>query len=216
MHDGTDGAKAITLEGAQAMRLRPMMATRRGIGYRRVLRAMLFAMLLPLTACQTVTLSDLNPFGDSSGPQPCPPSAALADAVSITEFGRGSSRDDSNVIHSARIEGTVFDCQVVGSQVQGRLGVVGTLMLGRKGKAGPVSLPIFIALTRAGTDVVSKRFDTIEFEVERGATTAQFEKAIPDFTFNLASGESTLSYEILTGFNLTPDQIEYNRKRFGG
>jgi hypothetical protein len=198
------------------MRAGMMTPARRGRLRRRVLRAAFVALMAPLAGCQTVTLSDLNPFGGSSEPQPCPPAAALADAVSMTEFGRGQSRDDSNIIYSARIEGTVFDCQVVGSQVIGRVGVVGTLTLGRKGKAGPVSLPIFVALTRAGTDVVSKRFDTVEFEIERGATTAQFEKAIPDYTFSLAGGESTLSYEILTGFNLTPEQIEYSRQRFGG
>jgi hypothetical protein len=190
-------------------------SARRGKLRRRAIPVVLVAMLASLSGCQTVTVSDLNPFGGSSEPQPCPPSAALADAVSITEFGRGPSRDDNNIIYSARIEGTVFDCQVNGGQVVGRLGVVGTLTLGRKGTAGPVSLPIFIALTKSGSEIVSKRFDTVEFEIERGATTAQFEKAIPDYSFNVG-GESTLDYEILAGFNLAPEQVEYNRRRFGG
>jgi hypothetical protein len=176
----------------------------------------LSALVAPLAGCQTITLSDMNPFGDSAEPQPCPAANMLADAAAISEFGRGAARDESNVIYSARFEGAVFDCQVVGGQLTGNLGMVGTLTLGRKGKAGPVSLPIFIALTRGGTDVVSKRFDSIELEVERGQTAAQFEKSVPDFAFSMASGESTLDYEILVGFNLTPDQIEYNRRNFGG
>ncbi|NND49929.1 MAG: hypothetical protein HKN60_06735 [Rhizobiales bacterium] len=161
-------------------------------------------------------MTDLNPFSGESEVQACPPAATLADAVSITEFGRGNTRDAANVIYSARLEGSIYECTVSGGQVSGRLGVAGTLTLGRKGKAGPVTLPIFIALTRGGVDVVSKRFDTIEVTVERGATTAQFEKAIPDYTFNLVSGETAVTYQILTGFNLRPDQIEYNRKALGG
>ncbi len=178
--------------------------------------ALLASPLLFLQACQTITMTDLNPFGGGSEVQPCPTAAALADAVAITEFGRGNTRDQGNIIYSARIEGSIYECEVVGSQVRGRLGIAGTLNLGRKGKAGPVTLPIFIALTKGDTQVVSKRFDTVEVTVERGATTAQFEKAIPDYTFNLVNGESTTGYEVLTGFNLTPEQVEYNRRSFGG
>lgn len=178
--------------------------------------ALLVSLLLVLQACQTIRMTDLNPFGGESEAQPCPSAATLADAVVITEFGRGNTRDQGNVIYSARLEGTIYECEVIGGQVRGRLGIAGTLNLGRKGKAGPVTLPIFIALTRSGVEVVSKRFDTVEVTVERGSTTAQFEKAIPDYTFNLASGETTVTYQILTGFNLRPDQVEYNRKSFGG
>jgi hypothetical protein len=169
---------------------------------------------LVLAGCQSVKMSDLNPFG-SSASQPCPPAATLADAVTLTEFGRGNARDENNIVHSARIEGTLFDCEVVGGQVRGRLGIVGSVNLGRKGTAGPVTLPLFVALTRANAEVVSKRFDTVEVEVLRGETTAQFEKSIPDYAFALAGDESTLSYEILTGFNLRPDQVDYNRGQGG-
>lgn len=169
-----------------------------------------------LAACQTITVSDLNPFGEGEGAPPCPASVALAETVNLTQFGRGNERDDSNIIHSARIEGTVFECTVSGAQVSGDLGIAGTFKLGQKGKAGPVSLPIFIALARDGTDVVSRRFDTIEIELERGATTALFEKSVPDFAFVLSSGETTERYQILVGFNLTPEQVEYNRIKFGG
>ena len=170
---------------------------------------------LVLAGCQTVSLSDLNPFG-SSTPEACPPAATLADAVNITEFGSGSSRDDSNVIYTATIQRTLFDCQVSAGRVTGRLSVIGNLDLGRKGKAGRVSLPIFIALTRNDSEIVSKRFETIEVEVAGGSSSATFDKAIPDYTFNLGGGEQTLSYEILAGFNLTPEQIDYNRKQLDG
>jgi hypothetical protein len=172
------------------------------------------ALGLALAACETsFTMSDLNPFG-SSEPQPCPPGGALADAAVLTEFGRGNDRSDKNVVYKARIDRTVFDCQVTGDRVVGRVAMVGTVEIGRKGKAGDFTLPVFIALTRNNSEVVSKRFDTIEVTVARGSTTAQFEKTIPDFSFELASRPS-LEYEVLTGFNLTPEQVEYNRKAGG-
>lgn len=185
-----------------------------GFRHRSVCRLGVMGMILLLGGCQSVTLSDLTPFG--SGSQPCPNAAPLVDAVNLTEFGRGNARDESNIVHTARIEGSVFDCDVSGDRVRGRLGVAGSVTLGRKGQAGTVTLPIFIALTRSDSEVVSKRFDTVEVEIERGETTAQFEKVIPDYEFNLAGEASTLSYEILTGFNLRPDQVEYNRKQLGG
>lgn len=200
------------------LRSRERFGARRGNGavWRRAGIAAVLIAGLGLAGCQTVHLSDLNPFSGGDEPQPCPNAGTLADAVTITEFGRGTARDESNIIYSAKIERTHFECDVVGGQVRGRIVLLGTLTLGRKGQSGPVSLPIFVALTRNRSDVVSKRFDEIEFEVERGATTAQFEKAIDDYTFNVGGGETTVDYEILTGFNLTPEQIEYNRTQLGG
>lgn len=176
----------------------------------------MFACSLGLAACETtLSVSDINPFG-SDEPQACPRAAPLADAARLVEFGRGRTNDDGNLRHRAEITGSLFDCEITGTRVTGRLGIVGEVTLGRRGKTGDLTLPVFVALTRSGTDVVSKRFDTVEVTIPRGATSAQFEKVIPDYTFELGSGRTTTDYELLSGFNLTPEQVEYNRRLIGG
>lgn len=172
------------------------------------------AAALFVGACQSFSLSDLDPFS-SSAPQPCPHAATLGDAQTVTEFGRARSEAENNVVYRADIQRTVFECQVAGDMVTGRLAVLGQVTLGRKGRAGDLSLPIFVALTRNGSEIVSKRFDTVTVTVPRGQTTALFEKVIADYSFSLA-GQPSQTYEILSGFNLTPEQIAYNRKQSSG
>lgn len=177
--------------------------------------ACVVALSLALGACETsFTMSDLNPFG-SSEPQPCPPGSPLADAVQLAEFGRAKSQSANNVVYTAQIERAAFDCEVLGDRVTGRLSLTGTVELGRKGKAGDLSLPIFVAVAHNDAEVVSKQFNTVEVTVPRGEKEAQFQKTVQDFSFQLG-GRPTLEFDVLIGFNLTPEQVEYNRKQLGG
>jgi hypothetical protein len=178
-------------------------------------KMVLIVILCGLAGCQTASFSSLNPFSENSTPQPCPPVSLLANAVTITKFGRGESIAAENIIYSARLEDVVFECQVVGSEVRGRLSMAGMLDLGRKGTFGSVTLPVFIALVSEGSEVTSKRFDTIELDIPRGSNSARVEKTIPDYTFLFKDGENTLTYEILIGFNLTREQVFYNRNKPG-
>ena len=162
--------------------------------------------------CST-TVSDIGLF--SSDPPPCPAAGTLIDAATVTEFA-GNSTAQSNVRYRAEITRSAFDCSVSGNAVDGTVALIGEVSLGRRGRAGEISLPIFVAVTLRDKEVVSKRFDTIELTVDRGQTRANFEKVIQDFSFNVGSGRKTADYEILVGFNLTPEQVVYNRKQLDG
>lgn len=175
-------------------------------------KAAAVAAMLATAGC-SATISDINPF--SSEPQPCPPAGTLVDAATVTEFA-GSSTSQSNVRYKAEITRSAFDCSVSGNVVEGTVAMVGEVSLGRRGRVGSISLPVFVAVTLRDQEVVSKRFDTIEMNIDAGQRRASFEKMIPDFSFNLAPGKKTSDYEILVGFNLTPEQVAYNRDQLGG
>lgn len=179
---------------------------------RRYRFAAALALSLAVGGC-SATVSDIGLF--SSDPPPCPSSGTLVDAATLTEFA-GRSTSTSNVRYNAEITRSAFDCSVSGNAVDGRVAMVGEVSLGRRGRAGEISLPIFVAVTLRDQEVVSKRFDTIELTVGRGQQRVTFEKEISDFRFNLGAGHKTSDYEILVGFNLTPEQVAYNRSQLDG
>lgn len=181
-------------------------------GGRRVAGVATVVLGLALGGC-SATLSDIDLF--SSDPPPCPAAGTLIDAATLSEFA-GTSTASSNLRYKAEITRSAFDCTVSGNVVDGTVALVGEVTLGRRGRAGAVSLPIFVAVTLRDQEVISKRFETVELNVSRGQQRASFEKSIPNFRFNVGSGRKTADYEILVGFNLTPEQVAYNRKQLDG
>ncbi|MHA1524307.1 MAG: hypothetical protein ACTSY1_07840 [Alphaproteobacteria bacterium] len=178
-------------------------------------RTMAFVVLamFALSACSTgYTVSDLNPFG-ASEPPVCPTAGTLSDAASVTEFGRGKSRKANNVRYRAEISRSAMTCDISGNKVTGTVALIGEVQLGRKGKSGEMTLPIFVVLTIRNADVIDKRFETVGLTVPQGAKTAGFQHIVQNYTFDIAPGRKSSDYEILVGFNLTPEQIEYNRKQ---
>lgn len=179
-------------------------------------RSMVFVILalFTLSACSTgYTVSDLNPFGGVSEPPVCPTAGTLSDAASVTEFGRGKSRKANNVRYTAQISRSAMTCEISGSRVTGTVALIGEVQLGRKGKSGELTLPIFVALTIRNAEVVDKRFETVGLTVPKGSKTAGFQHIVQNYSFEIAPGRKSSDYEILVGFNLNPEQIEYNRKQ---
>ena len=182
-------------------------------GKRWFLRTAACSAALALSGCST-SFSDINPF--SSEPPPCPSAGTLVDAASITEFAKARSTADSNIRYRAEITRSAFDCSVSGNSVTGTVGIVGEVSLGRRGRAGEITLPLFIAVTLRDAEVVSKRFEVVDVTIPKGQKRASFEKIIPNFDFNIRTGRKTVDYELLIGFNLTPEQVAYNRDQLDG
>lgn len=189
-------------------------ADRAGIVSKRwFLRSAAASAAVALGGCST-SISDVSFF--SSEPPPCPSSGTLVDAATITEFARARSTADSNIRYKAEITRSAFDCSVSGNKVAGTVGIVGEVSLGRRGRAGDITLPLFVAVTIRDAEVVTKRFEVVDVTIPKGEKRANFEKIIPDFDFNIRPGRKTVDYELLVGFNLSPEQVAYNRDQLGG
>ncbi|VAW11067.1 hypothetical protein MNBD_ALPHA09-1463 [hydrothermal vent metagenome] len=182
-------------------------------GKRWFLRAAACSAALAVSGCST-SFSDIDIF--SSEPPPCPSAGTLVDAATITEFAKARSTADSNIRYRAEITRSAYDCSVSGNSVTGTVGIVGEVSLGRRGRAGDITLPLFIAVTIRDAEVVTKRFEVVDVTIPRGQKRASFEKIIPNFDFDIRSGRKTVDYELLIGFNLSPEQVAYNRDQLDG
>jgi len=177
------------------------------------LRTATISAAVAVSGCSTSSFSDISLF--SSEPPPCPSAGTLVDAATITEFAKARSTADSNIRYQAEITRSAYDCSVSGNNVTGTVGIVGEVSLGRRGRAGEITLPLFVAVTIRDAEVVTKRFETVDVTIPKGQKRATFEKIIPNFEFNIRTGRKTVDYELLIGFNLSPEQVAYNRDQLG-
>ena len=60
-------------------------------------------------------------------------------------------------------------------------------------------------------EVISRSYVDINVSIPEGATLARFEFLLEDFKLNFERSKNTSDYQILVGFKLTADQVEFNK-----
>tara|TARA_B100000676_G_C17619427_1_gene600892 strand:+ start:57 stop:635 length:579 start_codon:yes stop_codon:yes gene_type:complete len=184
-----------------------------------------FLLIFFLTSCETVSdfnmpnlgMPDLakyniNPFTRNASQEPtCSKPMILADAISITEFQDFGSNDESNIIYRGRIDRIDYECNIEPNYTLGNLIIIGTLSLGQDAKDNSYTLPAFVAVINKKKEVISRSFVDINVGIPEGATLARFEFVLEDFKLNFERSKNTSDYQILVGFKLTADQVEFNK-----
>ena len=184
-----------------------------------------FLLILLLTSCETVSdfsvpnlgMPDLakyniNPFSRNNSKElTCPKPMILADAISITEFEDFGFNDESNIIYRARIDRIDYECNIEPNYTMGNILIIGTLSLGQDAQNNFYTLPAFVAVINKNKEVISRSYVDINVSIPEGATLARFEFLLEDFKLNFERSKNTSDYQILVGFKLTADQVEFNK-----
>ena len=184
-----------------------------------------FLLIFFLTSCETVSdfsmpnlgMPDLakyniNPFSRNSAQElTCPKPMILADAISITEFKDFGSNEAANIIYRGRIDRINYECSIEPNYTIGNILIIGTLSLGQDAQDNFYNLPAFVAVINKNKEVISRRYVDINVSIPEGATLARFEFVLEDFKLNFERSKNTSDYQILVGFKLTADQVEFNK-----
>jgi hypothetical protein len=165
----------------------------------------LFAALL-LAACSS---------GESTLAPPCPTIVIVQELASLTQFKPGEGRDLTDVVLEGKITGFDGFCETdldkdIAQAVEVELRVVFTAARGPANTDRKGSYSYFVALADREGDTVQKHvFDsTVEFPGNRNRV-APFEELT--LKVPLKPGESGANYTVYVGFQLTPEQLDYNR-----
>lgn len=163
--------------------------------------AVLGLALLPLAGCNT---SKVN-F--------CPVPVILADASQLVIFREGAPQDLSGEAYRVSLAGTRTSCQI--NRKTGETD--SSLTLTFRATRAPVAdgahytVPYFVAVTR-GDQLIEKRILNVSFDFAPGASVATFEEAPDDFDITLESGHQPYEYQLMAGFQMTPAQVDYNKR----
>ena len=140
----------------------------------------------------------------------CPSVAIVRDAAEVTRFREGSGRDLTDVTGRAVLADYTGGCTPREDRVTVDLNLVLAAEQGPASQAGTADYRYFVAIADAAGDILAKQeFDTtVAFPAgqRRAGTVEELTQTIP-----LEDGATPADYQILVGFQLTPEQLDYNR-----
>ncbi len=184
-----------------------------------LMRAALLLAMLPVAACNSSGEFDLNIFSDDyfaanppetlRGP-PCPRPAIADGAGNLSRFA-GSGTASSDLAFEAWIADIEGDCGYDDNVIDIDMNVT---IVGRRGPAGSDGgqFTYFVALVRNDGTIIDRRAFAGEIDLVSTQSRGGFVDEIEQ-TVTLSEGEDGANYTIIVGFELTPEELEYNRQK---
>lgn len=161
------------------------------------------AALLALAACQSLTAGTyLN----------CPAVAFLGGAEHITQFNEGPGRGVVDIAVEADLDNLGAECRFSAERVELDLSFDIVAVRGVDLQAAAVDVPFFVAVTDASGQVLVKTPFVASIPLAAGAAAATWTEELTQEIL-LTEGQRSRSFEVLIGFQLTAEQLEYNFAR---
>ncbi len=145
---------------------------------------------------------------------PCPRVGILADAARLTVFRDGPGRDVTDVQSISNVSGFSGSSYYENKQRT----VVVDLRIELTSERGPAAggprfadLPYFVSILDKNRNILVQQDFTLRADYPaNSARVGLFDEL--EQRINLKDGEFGNAYEVLIGFRLTPDQLEWNRQ----
>jgi len=173
------------------------------------LRLALLAAPLLFGACETLKSIDFNPKPEL--PPPCPRAVVGENAGRLTRFS-GAGKDPANIVFEAEIADLAGSCVYDDDSIEVDLQIQLVAGRGPAGTDDTAKFNYFVAVARTDKTILSRdAFDTVielPGNQTRNQTVEELEQTIP-----LAKGESGADLVIVVGFEMTPEELEFNRKQ---
>jgi len=170
---------------------------------------------LPLLAA-AIALSGCN-FGTTKQTEfapSCPKVAVRADAADITRYREGSSgRDLTDLVLDGRITGFRGGCtREDRTTVRTVVNVDLVLARGPATRGRVLSASYFIAVVDGG-QIIDKQEFPIRVELKENQDQARLSSGDITLMVPVNKEKSAAAYDVLVGFQLTPEELETNRRR---
>lgn len=183
---------------------------------RRVLIVAVPAVFLPLSGCDAINgLFNSEPQITLDPGPVCPATGVLSDAASVTKLRPGTSpamTRAADIAFQALMSQAQLDCNY--DRTANTLVV--NVKFAVRASRGPAltgadpQLPFFVAIVDADNNVLVKDVYNSDPQMS-GRPSATYTETVSNFPVPLAMDRRPSDYEILTGFQLTPDELAYNR-----
>jgi hypothetical protein len=144
----------------------------------------------------------------------CPSAAVLAPTASLTVFRTGAPADPSGELYTLWMTNVsaLCDFEKEGKTTNSHLDISFHATRAPSTEAVNYRVPYYVAVTQGGSRILTKKFFLAQVSFEAGATTADFHQNVDDIGIKVGKGLKIGSYEVLTGIQLTPEQLAYNKK----
>jgi len=146
----------------------------------------------------------------------CPVPAVLGDAVTVTKVRPGTPMsampDAANVVFTAEMSQPRLECEYDPRRTKLTVDVNFAVRAtrGAAATAGDPPIDFFVAVVDVDNNVLVKKVYQAPSDL-RGKHTGQWTQTVRSFAVPIEADKRPLDYEILTGFQLSPDELAYNR-----
>ena len=157
------------------------------------------------------------PLPDQKNAGPCPFAKVLYDASRYVELKDGQESPGA-VGYTGEIEGVQATCEYKGAQpIKEHLAVGFAFGKGPMAREPHKNYRYWVAVTVRNLAVLDKQYFTVPADFVRGADRVDYVDRLADIEIPRArAGVSGSNFEILVGFDVTPEMADFNRlgKRF--
>lgn len=169
------------------------------------MRIRLFAPLL-----LTATLALLASCNRT--PPACPRASIISDGATVTRFREGTGRDLTDVVVKGEIVDVAVDCNYDRRGVDVALQVAIAATRGPADRNRVADFEYFVAVTDPQRNILAKEVFQVRLQfppnAQRTGTVDEIEPRIP-----LKNRDEGVDYQIIVGFQLTPEEMEWNRSQ---
>ncbi|MEQ9144123.1 MAG: hypothetical protein RLO08_07175 [Parvibaculaceae bacterium] len=144
---------------------------------------------------------------------PCPAVGILGGTESLTLFS-GEGRDITDVVLTGEMERVVSECEydIDDGIIYVDLALRGSAEIGPAATSREITVPVFIALTEVDSRVLRKDVFPLTLAFPGNQRSTSFIHTIEETKVPFVARIDGSAYEILLGFQLTEEQLAYNKR----
>jgi hypothetical protein len=183
----------------------------------RILKLGMFGCLvLILAGCESAP--DLNPWANKHPLPACPRIQLLKDTDTITAYRAGPGRDITDIRFEADLKGFAGECEYVGkdgvySAVNVTLKVAFDITRGPAEKGRTIDVAYFVAVPEFYPKPAGRQDFTARVSFPENRNSIRIIDEEVEISIPLSATRKGPGSKIYIGFQLTPDQIEFNRQK---
>ena len=164
----------------------------------------------------TLLLFGCSPPRDAFAPQ-CPSAKLLLPLADITRYAGPAPHDVTDLILQARVVAVSGSCQAGDdpSKVPVVAKVSISLQRGPAMKGREAEVPVFVLIAE-GNVVWDKKVFPLHFTFPPNVDRLTVTSPEIDMEFPVSSQKTAAAYNVIAGFQLTPDELAVNRQGGGG
>ncbi len=166
-------------------------------------------LALALAGCGTRLAQQLD---DTPNAGACPVAGSIYDAARIVEFAEGSKGNYSDIAFTGEITDVRLFCRYFkDAPLEAEMEIDFAFGKGRAATADSHNYRYFVAVTRRNGKVLAKEYFDTAADFSRSNVTSKSE-LVNRITIPRADESiSGVNFEIVVGFELSPEQLEFNR-----
>lgn len=144
----------------------------------------------------------------------CPSASILAPTSILTVFRAGAPADPSGELYTVWMDDVKTGCSFDKHDftADSRIHIQFRAKRASGGEAGTYRVPYFVAITHKGSRIMTKKLFVADVAFGPGETSVAWEETLDNIALKFARGNKIGEYAILTGFQLTQQQLDYNIK----